>query len=164
MGDASKIDPKLGGHDGTTVRKLEEDIERSGNNHDLSRLGVVDVLNYSSKIWKGQEHMAEMVTSETVRLLRKAQEETPTFFQSKSKQWVLGGLFYLVGRKLNLAKTQKHIARCLDTDEMMIRNSYREWFKHFPEFWPRATIHLKERYDKKGKLLPGPHSRMDKFL
>jgi hypothetical protein len=164
LDDASGINLKLSEHDSTAARKLEENIDRSGNNDDLRRLGVADVLNYSSRIWRGQDHVAEMMTSETVRILRKAHEKTPTFFRDKSKKWVLGGLFYLVGRKMNAAKTQKHIARCLDTDEMTIKNSYREWFRHFPEFWPQATVHLEERYDKKDEPLLGPHSRMDKFL
>ena len=128
----------------------------------MRRLGVVDVLNYSSKIWKGQEHLAEMVTTETVRILRKAHEKEPTFFQDKNKKWVLGGLFYLIGRKMNVTKTQKHIARCLNTSGATIRNSYLEWLRHFPEFWPEATTHLEEKFDEKSPL--GPHSRVDKFL
>jgi hypothetical protein len=161
---ASRINLKLSENDSTTARKMEEGIGRSNNKDGLRPLSVAEVLNYSSRIWKGQEHVAEMMTSETVRILRKAHEKTPTFFRDKSKKWVLGGLFYLVGRKMNVAKTQKHIARCLDTDEMTIRNSYREWFRRFPEFWSEATVHLEGRYDKKNKPVFLPHSRMDKFL
>ena len=151
LDDSSIINLKLSERDSTAANKPKENIDRPGNNDDLKRLGVVDVLKYTSKIWKGQEPVAEAVTSETVRILRKAHEKCPLSFWDKSRERVLGGLFYSVGRRMNVAKTQKQIARCLDTDEMTIRNSYREWLGHFPEFWPEAPAYLKERYGKKSK-------------
>jgi transcription initiation factor TFIIIB Brf1 subunit/transcription initiation factor TFIIB len=127
LGDASRVDPEPSGRDNTAAKKLSrENVERSGNNDDLRQLGLIDVLDYASKIWKGQELAAKAMASEAVRIIREAYEKAPSFFSDKSRKWVLGGLFYLVGIKMNAAKTQKKIARCLDTEEMTIRNSYRE--------------------------------------
>ncbi len=165
MGDAASVDPKLSERDNTAAKKLHENVDRSGNDDALRRLSLIDVLNYSSKIWKGQELVARAMASETVRIIREAREKAPSFFWGKSRKWILGGLFYLVGRKMHVTKTQKQIATCLDTDEMTIRNSYREWLGHFPEFQPEATAYRKERYGKRNKPPLNPHSkRMAKFL
>jgi transcription initiation factor TFIIIB Brf1 subunit/transcription initiation factor TFIIB len=88
-------------------------------------------------MWEGQKHVAESVASEATRLISEAYERNPAFFGNKSKKWILGGLFYQFGQTLGCPRTQKQIARVLDTNEMTIRASYRAWLKSFPEFWTR---------------------------
>jgi transcription initiation factor TFIIIB Brf1 subunit/transcription initiation factor TFIIB len=165
LGDASRVEPKPSERDNTAAKKLRDNFDGSGNNDDLRRLTLIDVLNYASRIWKGQELVAKTITSETVRIIREAHEKEPSFFWDKSRKWLLGGLFYLIGKKTNVPKTQKQIAKCLGTDEIMIRDSYREWLVHFPEFWPENTTHPKERHGETSKGSFNFHSkRMAKFL
>ena len=164
MGDASRVEPKPNERDNAEAKKLEN-VDRSGNIDDLRRLTLIDVLNYASKIWKGQELVAKTITSETVTIIREAHEKGPSFFRGKSRKWLLGGLFYLIGKKINVPKTQKQMAKCLGTDEITIRDSYQEWLMHFPEFWPETNAHQKERHSETSKDTFNSHSkRMAKFL
>jgi transcription initiation factor TFIIIB Brf1 subunit/transcription initiation factor TFIIB len=166
LGTGSSVNPKLRKRDYITVRRPRENIDEIEISCDLRQLTLIDVLNYSTKIWKRQEPLAEAVASETVRVIRKAHAKLPSFFWSEGRKWVLGGLFYLVGRKMNAAKTQKQIARCLDTNEMTVKNSYLEWVGHFPELWPEIAEHPKEKNNEK-KSKQSSHARskqMAKFL
>jgi hypothetical protein len=149
----------------TVLKTLGENGNKSRNNDVLRRLNRIDVLNYASKIWEGQEPTAQPIASETVRIINEANEKAPSFFWGKSRKWILSGLFYLLGRRIGVAKTQKQIARCLDTNETTVRDSYRRWLGHFPEFWPETTAHLKERHSKRSKTPSNPHAKqMAKFL
>jgi transcription initiation factor TFIIIB Brf1 subunit/transcription initiation factor TFIIB len=131
----------------------------------LRQLNHTDILNHTSKIWEEQEPTAHAIASETARIINEAIEKAPSFFWGKSRKWILGGLFYLLGRRIGVAKTQKQIARCLDTDEMTIRDSYREWLGHFPEFWFETTARPKESHSKRSKPSSNPNSKkMAKFL
>ena len=142
---------------------MTDSSNESTNEHFiLKRIDHDQILGLAKVVWEGRNLVAEHMASDATRLICEAYEKNPAFFGNRSKKWVLGGLFYLVGRKMNVTRTQKHIARCLNTNEMTIRNSCREWLRHFPEFWPETTDHLEERFDKKPPL--SPHSRMDKFL
>ena len=165
MGDASRVELKPSERNNTADKKLGENFDRPGNDDDLRQLTLIDVLNYASKIWKGQELVAKTMTSETVRIIRQAHEKMPSFFANKSRKWLLGGLFYLIGKEMNVARSQKQIARSLDTDEMTIRDSYREWLGHFPKFWPKATARPKKRSSERSEASSHPRSkRIDKFL
>jgi hypothetical protein len=89
----------------TALKKLEENADKSRNNYILRRLNRVDILKYASNVWGGQEPTARAVASETVRIITAAYEKAASFFGSKSKEWVLGCLFYLLGQK---GACQKH--------------------------------------------------------
>jgi transcription initiation factor TFIIIB Brf1 subunit/transcription initiation factor TFIIB len=67
------------------------------------------------------------MASDATRLICEAYEKNPAFFGNRSKKWVLGGLFYLLGKKHDEPKTQKRIADILDSNEMTIRDSYQKW-------------------------------------
>jgi len=163
--DASRVEPKPSEREDTASEKLGKNVGKFANNDDLRRLSLIDVLKYASKIWRGEELVAKTMTSETVRIIREAHEKVPSFFWDKSRKWLLGGLFYLIGKKLNVAKTQKQIAKCLETDERTIRNSYQEWLWNFPEFWPETMAYPKERRCETSKFSFNPRSkRMAKFL
>jgi hypothetical protein len=149
----------------TTPERLRDNFDRSRNNDVVRRLSRVDVLNYASKIWKGQESIARAIASETIRIVGEAHEKAPSFFWGESGKWVFGGVFYLLGRRMKVARSQKQIARSLDTNEMTIRDSYRKWLEHFPEFWPEATAHPKESSSERSKPPSHPRSkRIAKFL
>jgi len=107
-------------------RSLKKTPDKSRNNYVLRRLNRVDAYFSMSNVWGGQEPAARAVASESVRIITEAYEKAASFFGSKSKEWVLGGLFYLLGQR-GVSKTQKQIARCLDTSQMTIRNSYQDW-------------------------------------
>jgi hypothetical protein len=112
---------------------------KSSKSYISRRLRHTDVLHYACKTWKEQETTAKSIATETMHIVQEAYEKNPAFFGSKSRKWILGGLFYLLGPRYGQAKTQKQIAQSLDTNEMTIRASYRTWLKHFSEFWPKHT-------------------------
>jgi CheY-like chemotaxis protein len=103
------------------------------------KLSDVDALCWANKTWEGQKQIAESMALKAIRLAREAYEKNPAFFESRSRKWILGGLFYLLGKRNGVAKTQKQMAQSLDTNEMTIRASYREWLAQFPEFWSETT-------------------------
>lgn len=98
------------------------------------RLSHDDALYWANKTWEDQRQVVESMASKAIRLVFEAYEENPAFFGSRSRKWILGGLFYLLGQRNGVARTQKQIAKSLDTNEMTIRTSYREWLAQFPEF------------------------------
>jgi len=103
------------------------------------RLSHTEVLFWANTMWEDQKQAAESIASRATRLICKAYERNPAFFESKSKKWILGGLFYLLARGHGQPKTQKQIAKTLDTNEMTIRASYREWLRIFPELYTKPT-------------------------
>ena len=108
-------------------------------NYITRRLNHADILDSACKTWDEQERTAQTIATESIQLIHEAYEENPSFFGSRSKKWILGGLFYLLGREHKQPKTQKQIAKALDATEMTIRASCREWLKHFPELWTKQT-------------------------
>jgi hypothetical protein len=162
LGDAS--DQKTRRRTDTSLKGLENATKPSSN-YVLRRLDRADILSYASDLWRAQGSIAQAIASETVRIIHLAYTKAPSFFEDKNRKWILGGLFYLLGRRMSAGKTQKQIARCLGTSEMTIRKSYKKWLGSFPEFWPEATMHLQEGHDKRSEPSPGSSSkRVAKFL
>ena len=123
------------------VRHSEEDsligsgVLDSSKSYILRRLSHAQALFWANETWEGQGQVAKGMASKAMTLVLRAYEKNPAFFGNKSRKWILGGLFYLLGQRSGAAKTQKQIARSLGTTEMTIRASCREWLTQFPEFW-----------------------------
>jgi hypothetical protein len=123
----------------STLSDREKLVSRRSSKQIISRrLNSDAILACSLSTWKGQEQIAKSVATDAMTIICQAYERKPAFLGSKSKKWILGGLFYLLGRKYGAPRTQKQIARCLDTNEMTIRDSYRNWLRDFPEFWNKS--------------------------
>jgi hypothetical protein len=91
------------------------------------------VRSCSHKLWQGEPSTADVIASEASLILIQAYEKKPFFFSGKSEKGILSGLFYHLGRKHDSIKTQQTIAKSLDTTEMTVRTSYRDWIAQFPD-------------------------------
>ncbi|HML02235.1 MAG TPA: hypothetical protein VK487_02560 [Candidatus Bathyarchaeia archaeon] len=94
-------------------------------------------MEYALKTWTGEEQIAKSLAREAMAVICEAYERNPAFLGNKSKKWIVGGLFYLLGQTCGHARTQKQIARVLSTTEVTIRASQQSWLTNFPEFWTR---------------------------
>ncbi len=110
-------------------------MNKKEKNHILSRIGQEDILSFAQKIWHNQNSMATKMASEAINAICETYQTDPTFFSGKSAKGIVGGLFYLLGRRYNSVKTQKEVAQSLNATDMTIRASYREWVKEFPELF-----------------------------
>jgi transcription initiation factor TFIIIB Brf1 subunit/transcription initiation factor TFIIB len=98
------------------------------------RLSSQKVLLYASKLWRDQS-IAELIAAEASDIIRTVYQRQRIFFSGKSEKRVLAGIFYLLGIKNKAKKTQKQIALSLNTNDVTVRNSYRDWLDNFPEFF-----------------------------
>jgi transcription initiation factor TFIIIB Brf1 subunit/transcription initiation factor TFIIB len=98
------------------------------------RLSSKKVLICASKLWQDKS-IAEAMASEASRIIKTAYEKKSVFFSGKSEKGLLAGIFYLLGRKNKAIKTQREIARSLNTNDVTVRSSYREWIDAFPELF-----------------------------
>ena len=104
-------------------------MSRRERTHILRRIGKEDMLLFAQKTWQSQRQVADFMASEALSVICETYRTNPTFFSGKSTKGIVGGLFYLLGHRYSSIKTQKEIARSLNTTEMTIRASYREWMK-----------------------------------
>jgi hypothetical protein len=106
--------------------------EQKGRSAD--RLSSKKVLLCALMVWKNRV-IAELMAAETSRIIKTVYKKRSIFFGGKSEKGLLAGIFYLLGRKHNAKKTQQEIARNLSTNDVTVRDSYREWLKAFPDFF-----------------------------
>jgi transcription initiation factor TFIIIB Brf1 subunit/transcription initiation factor TFIIB len=100
----------------------------------LNRMGEEEILSFAQKIWQDQNKVATEVASEALTVIRETYQTYPTFFSGKSVKGILGELFYLLGHRNGSNRTQRQIASSLNTTEMTIRASCREWVKPFQNY------------------------------
>ena len=93
----------------------------------LNRIGEQEILSLAQKIWQSQNQVATEIASETLAVIREKYETDPTFFSGKSAKGIVAGLFYLLGQRYGSIRTQRQIALGLNTTEVTIRASSREW-------------------------------------
>jgi len=108
------------------------------------------VLEYAQNLWGHiDSRLAKRIGGEACRIIRRAYHEKPWFFCGKRKKHILSGLFYLLGWKYDMwsrdiRKTMFEIAYTLETTEITIRKSYRNWLHHFPWLYDLVGTRLKE--------------------
>jgi transcription initiation factor TFIIIB Brf1 subunit/transcription initiation factor TFIIB len=98
------------------------------------RLSSKKVLSYASKLWRDQS-IAESIATEASHIITTVYKRRHIFFSGKSAKRVLSGIFYLLGMKNNAKKTQKQIANTLNTNDVTVRDSYRDWLDNFPDLF-----------------------------
>jgi transcription initiation factor TFIIIB Brf1 subunit/transcription initiation factor TFIIB len=103
-------------------------------NYGIERLSSKKVLLYASKLWK-DKLIAEFIAAETSKIIETVCKKRIVFFSGKSAKGVLSGIFYLLGRRNKAKKTQREIARSLNTNDVTVRDSYREWLDAFPDLF-----------------------------
>jgi hypothetical protein len=108
--------------------KIEESMKgKKEKTCTLNRIGKEEILSYAQKIWPGQDKVAAEIAAEALVIIREKYETEPTFFSGKSTRRLVGGLFYLLGQRYGNLKTQRQIAVSLNTTEVTMRASCREW-------------------------------------
>jgi hypothetical protein len=98
----------------------------------LDRVSFQEVLGAANVIWFNNP-VANEVATETMNILNMAYHKKPRFFNGKCSRGLVGGIFYLLGFRHDVARKQKEIARSLGTTEVTVRASYRQWLKEFSE-------------------------------
>jgi hypothetical protein len=109
-------------------------MSKSDEAHILNRIGEEEVLSYAHMVWPNQHSMARRVASEALTVIRETCQINPTLFTRKSGKGIVGGLFYLLGHRYGSIKTQREIARSLNTTEITIGASCRAWMKPFQDY------------------------------
>ena len=99
------------------------------------RLSSAKVLSIASSIWQDHPIMAELMATETSHVFRMIHKRRQNYFSGKSKKRLLSGIFYLLGIKNKAMKSQREIARCLNTSEATVRASYRDHKENFPDLF-----------------------------
>jgi transcription initiation factor TFIIIB Brf1 subunit/transcription initiation factor TFIIB len=100
----------------------------------LNRISEEEVLSYAHRVWPDQQSMAIRVASEALTVIRETCQINPMLFRRKSGKGIVGGLFYLLGYRCGSIKTQREIARSLNTTEITIGASCRAWMKPFQDY------------------------------
>jgi transcription initiation factor TFIIIB Brf1 subunit/transcription initiation factor TFIIB len=95
-------------------------------------------------VWRNNK-IVDDITSDALQILAKASGINLRFFTSKAPKCLLGGLFYLLGWRYNVARTQREIANMLGTTEVSIRKAYKNWLKEFPQFFKDITVKMETR-------------------
>jgi transcription initiation factor TFIIIB Brf1 subunit/transcription initiation factor TFIIB len=110
-------------------------IKIEGKRHSSERWSSAYLLSFTSKLWRDDQGVAVAVAKESSRIIHIAYQRRPTFFSGKSAKGILAGLFYHLGYIHNSAKTQKQIAQSLNTTDMTVRSSCRDWTTYFPDLF-----------------------------
>lgn len=110
----------------------------------IKRISHSKILKASTAVW-GSQSTADQTAQEAFDIIANTSEKNLGFFAGKSSRALLGGLFYLLGIRHNVTKTQKEIAANLCTSDVTIRYSYNRWLKEFPEVFQDVIIKLKEK-------------------
>jgi transcription initiation factor TFIIIB Brf1 subunit/transcription initiation factor TFIIB len=124
----------------------------------LERLSYVQVLSYSSIVWKDKQFIAELIAAEASRIIQTVNKRRSTFFSGKSEKGLLSGLFYLLSLKNKAMKTQREISRSLNTTDVTVRASYRKWLKEFPDLFSDLHATFAEN-EKTGFFIPSKHGK-----
>jgi transcription initiation factor TFIIIB Brf1 subunit/transcription initiation factor TFIIB len=89
-------------------------------------------MSAAKAVWVNQE-VADDIASNALQILAKTSRQNLRFFCGKPPKCILGGLFYILGFRFKVVKTQSEIAYFLCTTEDSVRKSYNSWFREFPE-------------------------------
>jgi hypothetical protein len=82
-----------------------------------SRFSHTKIMIQVSKVWLDPA-IAESIVEEALKIIKTTHLENRISFSGKSKDWLLSGLFYLVGIKNEAGKTQREIIRKLNSKEV----------------------------------------------
>jgi transcription initiation factor TFIIIB Brf1 subunit/transcription initiation factor TFIIB len=97
-----------------------------------SRFSHRKILKQALRVWQ-DPIIAEPMAEEASQIIKTIHLKNRIFLSGKSEKGLLSGLFYLLGIKNEARKTQREIARGLNTNDVTVRNSYRDWLNIHPE-------------------------------
>ena len=97
-----------------------------------SRFSHRKIMIQASKVWPDPA-TAKSLTEKALKKIKTTHLRKRIFFSGKSERGLLSDLFYLLGIKNEAGKTQREIARGLNTNDVTARTSYRDWLNIHPE-------------------------------
>ena len=107
------------------------------------RISQEEVTIAAQLIWSDKT-IAKKVTLDALDTLNRTHKRNFVFFNGKSSKYIVGGLFYLLGYRYNALKKQRELADQLNTTDVTIRASYRQWLKEFPDLFVDVIGKLSE--------------------
>lgn len=131
--------------------------------HSAERLSSKQVLSYSSMVWQDQQSTAKLIATEAIQIIQTVNKRRLTFFSGKSEKGILSGMFYLLSLKKKTMKTQREIARSLNTTDVTVRASYRKWLKEFPDLFS-DVIGRRAEDEKIGLFIHSNHGKRRSLL
>jgi transcription initiation factor TFIIIB Brf1 subunit/transcription initiation factor TFIIB len=111
------------------------------------RIHYEKITAAAKAVWANQEEVYDIVSS-ALEILAKASKQNLRFFCGKSPKCILGGLFYILGFRFKMLKTQNELANCLCTTEASISKSYKSWLNEFPEYFMDVTDKIRTHNSK----------------
>jgi transcription initiation factor TFIIIB Brf1 subunit/transcription initiation factor TFIIB len=121
-------------HQDTSLFRHDSDEQEK---HSVERLSHKKILSYASTVWQEQP-IAESIATEASQIIKNVYKRKRIFFSGKSEKRILAGIFYLLGTG-KAKKTQLEIGRNLNTSDVTIRASYRDWLENFPDLFTVET-------------------------
>ena len=119
------------------------------NKQNWKRFSYVQLLDFSCKVWRDQPEIAKAIADEASEFIQIGLEEKPIFFSGKSAKGVASGLFYHLGFVRGCPKTQAEIAKSLETTDMTVRASFRDWLNSFMDLFPTENRRYVSGHDSR---------------
>ena len=107
----------------------------------LKRVTCDATSSAARAVWENPK-IADKIAADALHVLAAASKANLRFFNGKAPKCLLGGLFYLLGFRHGVVRTQREIADFLCTTEASVRTSYKSWLKEFPEFFIDIIVKL----------------------
>jgi len=107
------------------------------------RIHCEKITSEARVVWANQE-IADDIASNAQQILAKASRQNLRFFCGKHHRCILGGLFYILGFRFRVVKTQSEIADFLGVADVAIRKSYRSWLDEFPQYFTDVNDMIQE--------------------
>jgi transcription initiation factor TFIIIB Brf1 subunit/transcription initiation factor TFIIB len=100
----------------------------------LKRIEMDEVLASAHCIWFDKS-IADAIAQEAVQIMNQVYSRKITFFNGRSCNSIVGGLFYILGHRHNAVMKQRELADKLGSTDITIRASYRKWMTVFPDLF-----------------------------
>ncbi len=113
----------------------------------LERIPLAKVSSSAHLVWLDNS-IADMIALETIQLINESYYRNFLFFNGVSSKRIIAGLFYLLGYRYKVIKSQNEIADKLNTSDATIRKSYQKWLHTFPE----SFLDIKSNFETNKEL------------
>jgi hypothetical protein len=100
----------------------------------LDRVSFEEVSAAAHLIWMDRA-VADRVAVDAWDVISRTARRKPIFFNGKITRCFVGGLFYLMGYRYDVARKQRELADRLGTSDVSIRVNYRQWLEEFPDLF-----------------------------
>jgi transcription initiation factor TFIIIB Brf1 subunit/transcription initiation factor TFIIB len=100
----------------------------------MEKVSLEELHAAAQLVWADSKTAKEIAIQAYI-ILNQVKERKPTFYSGRRATALVGGLFYLLGFRVNSVKKQYEIAAKLDITDVTIRASYRKWLIAFSDLF-----------------------------